>query len=296
MDYNLILAFVATALAAAVGAYLLIRLLVGAKRNLDDNRREGGSSVRALLAIPGAFVLRRRANDRELAKKLDEYERLITQSGGKFLDGASAPEIFAARYIFPAIAVLFIALIGLILRLPGGPVLMMAAFFGALLFMWPESGLRGLAKERTSAFVRELPLALDVMKLVTQSGGDLQSAIQSVISVTKSGPVREELVRCIGEVTIGTSLVAALNNIAARIGTSEANAVFSTLAQSIEMGTSVSENVGSAAALIRHQARIRAQEKAQKAVVAMSFPLLLLILPGVFIVLFAPLVIQFMNR
>ena len=88
----------------------------------------------------------------------------------------------------------------------------------------------------------------------------------------------------------------ALNGIAARIGTNEANAVFSTLAQSIEMGTSVSENLKAAAQLMRHAARVRAQAHAQKAVVNMSFPLLLLILPGIFIVLFAPLVIQYVNR
>jgi tight adherence protein C len=100
----------------------------------------------------------------------------------------------------------------------------------------------------------------------------------------------------VAEVTIGTSLSVALNNVAARIGTNEANAVFSTLAQSLEMGTSVAENLQSAAQLIRHSARVRAQAQAQKAVVNMSFPLLLLILPGIFIVLFAPLVIQYVNR
>ena len=120
--------------------------------------------------------------------------------------------------------------------------------------------------------------------------------IRAVIDVMDPGPVRDELSRVVAEVTIGTSLAAALNNVAARVGTNEANAVFSTLAQSLEMGTSVAENLQSAAQLIRHSARVRAQAQAQKAVVNMSFPLLLLILPGVFIVLFAPLVIQYINR
>ena len=81
-----------------------------------------------------------------------------------------------------------------------------------------------------------------------------------------------------------------------RVGTNEANAVFSTLAQSLEMGTSMADNLQSASQLIRHSARVKAQAQAQKAVVNMSFPLLLLILPGIFIVLFAPLVIQYINR
>lgn len=134
----------------------------------------------------------------------------------------------------------------------------------------------------------------DVMRLISQSGGDLFSGIVAVTQVTEPGPVREELVLLRNEVAFGTSLPAALNHVAERVGTPEATAVFTTLAQSIEMGTSVSDNLRSASELIRRQARSRAQERAQKAVVNMSFPLLLLILPGVFIVLLAPLVIQFL--
>ena len=158
------------------------------------------------------------------------------------------------------------------------------------------TALKAAAEDRARRFTRDLPGSLDVMRLVAQSGGDLLSAIRAVIDVMGEGPVREELSRVVAEVTIGTSLASALNNVAARVGTNEANAVFSTLAQSLEMGTSVADNLQSAAQLIRHSARVRAQAQAQKAVVNMSFPLLLLILPGVFIVLFAPLVIQFVNR
>ena len=172
----------------------------------------------------------------------------------------------------------------------------MPVFFAVLMYAYPESGLKAAAAERTRRFTRDLPGALDVMRLVAQSGGDLLSAIRAVIDVMPGGPVRDELSRVVAEVTIGTSLSVALNNVAARIGTNEANAVFSTLAQSLEMGTSVAENLQSAAQLIRHAARVKAQTQAQKAVVNMSFPLLLLILPGIFIVLFAPLVIQFINR
>lgn len=288
------LAMIAAGTAGALGTWALVRGALGVRDQMEQSSAGGG--VRALLALPGAFVLRRREKDRELARKLSEYDGLIAQAGGKFLEGATAPEIFAARYVFPALAILVLAVLGMALHLSGGMVFLLAAFFGVLLFFWPETGLKSMATERTGRFVHELPLSLDVMRLVTQSGGDLQSAIQSVIQVSSPGPVREELARCLGEVAIGTSLPMALNHVAERINTPQANAVFSTLAQSLEMGTSVSENVGSAAALIRHQARITAQAKAQKAVVAMSFPLLLLILPGVFIVLFAPLIIEYMNK
>jgi len=292
MNIDIIIALSCAAVSAAVLAFVLVKGALGAA----DGARKADSSVRSLLAPVAVFVARRRQLDAELNRTLERLEKLVVQSGGKFLEGATAAEIFAARFVFPLLALAVIIPVGVMLKLPGGLVLIGAAFFAVMLYVYPESGLKSAAEERVRKFTHDLPGSLDVMRLVAQSGGDLLSAIRSVIEVTQQGPVRDELVRVVAEVTIGTSLATALNNVAARVGTNEANAVFSTLAQSLEMGTSVTENLQGAAQLIRHAARIKAQTQAQKAVVNMSFPLLLLILPGIFIVLFAPLIIQFINR
>lgn len=293
MKADLLIAFSCAAVSAAVLAYLFVRALFGAKSRASAG---GQSALRSLLSLVAVAFERRRGTDAELDRTLTRLEKLVVQAGGKFLEGATAAEVFAARFVFPILALAVIVPLGLLLKLSGGAVFILAAFFAAMMYAYPESGLKSAAQERTRRFTRELPGSLDVMRLVSQSGGDLLSAIRSVIEVSAPGPVREELAHAIAQVAIGSSLVDALNGIAARIGTNEANAVFSTLAQSIEMGTSVSENLKAAAQLMRHAARVRAQAHAQKAVVNMSFPLLLLILPGIFIVLFAPLVIQYVNR
>jgi tight adherence protein C len=292
MKIDLILAFVCSAVSAMSLAFLFVRGMLGT----TDGLKRSGSSLRAILAPIALVVEHRRGRDVELSRTLDRLEKLVVQSGGRFMEGATAAEVFAARFVFPLVAFAVVLPLGAMLRLSGGLTLMGAVFFAVLLYAYPESGLKSAALERTRKFTRDLPGALDVMRLVAQSGGDLLSAIRSVIDVMPGGPVRDELSRVVAETTIGTSLAAALNNVAARVGTNEANAVFSTLAQSLEMGTSVAENLQGAAQLIRHSARVKAQTQAQKAVVNMSFPLLLLILPGIFIVLFAPLVIQFINR
>ena len=293
MKIDIVIAFACAAVSALVLAFYFIR---GVLSSATGHVTRSGSSLRALLAPLALFVERRRARDPQLNRTLERFEKLVVQSSGRFLDGATAAEVFAARFVLPLLAFAVIVPLCMLLRLSGGTAFILAAFFAALLYFYPESGLKSAAEVRTRSFTRDLPGALDVMRLVAQSGGDLLSAIRAVIDVMQPGPVREELARVVAEVTIGTSLTAALNNVAERVGTNEANAVFSTLAQSLEMGTSVAENLQSAAQLIRHAARVRAQAQAQKAVVNMSFPLLLLILPGIFIVLFAPLVIQFVNR
>lgn len=293
MKTDLIIAVVCAAFSAAALAFVFVKATLGATGGMQ---KSGTSSVRMLLAALGLFVERRRVRDVQLDRELQKLEKLVVQSGGKFLEGATASEVFVARFVFPVLALAVIIPVGLMLRLPGMAIMLAATFFGVLLYAYPGSGLKAAAEERTRTFTHDLPSSLDVMRLVAQSGGDLLSAIRAVIEVTQTGPVRDELARVVAEVAIGTSLSGALNNVARRIGTNEANAVFSTLAQSLEMGTSVTDNLMSASKLIRHSSRVKAQAQAQKAVVNMSFPLLLLILPGVFIVLFAPLVIQFINR
>ena len=292
MKIDIVIALVCTAVSAMALVFLFVRGVLGTAGGV----KQSGSSFRTILAPIALFIEHRRGRDQELNRTLERLEKLVVQSGGRFMEGATAGEVFAARFVLPLIAFAVILPLGAMLRLSGGLAFMGAVFFAVLMYAYPESGLKAAAEERTRRFTRALPGVLDVMRLVAQSGGDLLSAIRAVIDVMPGGPVRDELSRVVAEVTIGTSLSVALNNVAARIGTNEANAVFSTLAQSLEMGTSVAENLQSAAQLIRHAARVKAQTQAQKAVVNMSFPLLLLILPGIFIVLFAPLVIQFINR
>lgn len=294
IDLDLAIGMAAAAAGMGALAYLLVRSLLATARGEGESSDESG--VRALLSLPAEFVSRRKALDPALQLKLEQLERLRVKAGCHFLDGATASEIFAAKFVFPALAIAVVSAVFLLLRLSPAAGLLIAVFFGAMLYVWPETGLKSAATLRSASFVADLPMVLDVMRLVSQSGGDLYSAIQNAIAVTGKSPVKEELVRAVNEVAIGTSLANALTNLAARVDTPDATAVFSTLAQSLEMGTSVADNLLSASTLIRHSARVRAQAKAQKAVVAMSFPLLLLILPGVFIVLFAPMIIQFLNK
>lgn len=293
MSPDLLLGLLAGALAAALVAYAAVRALLRARAGIARAAADR-PALNQLLACFAALVERRRGRDAALDKRLAELEALVRQSGGAFLGGATAAEVFVARWVLPALSTLVLVVVLPLLRVHPGLVFLAVVLFAVMLWKWPESGLRDLAAKRARLFVRQLPGALDVMRLISQSGGDLFSGIVAVTQVTEPGPVREELVLLRNEVAFGASLPAALNHVAERVGTPEATAVFTTLAQAIEMGTSVSENLRSASELIRRQARSRAQERAQKAVVNMSFPLLLLILPGVFIVLLAPLVIQFL--
>ncbi len=296
LSMDLLFGVIGGATAIAIVTFYAIRALLRVNADIVAEKSASRPALNQLLTFVATFVEHRRGLDLRLDRRLTELDMLVRQSGGTFLNGASGTEIFVARWVLPILVTLFMLVLLSLLRLPTAMVLLMTLLFAAMSFAWPESGLKAAAQARTRLFARQLPGALDILRLVAQSGGDLFSAIVSVTQVCEPGPVREELIAVRNEVTLGVSLATALMHVSERINTPEANAVFTTLSQSLEMGTSVTENLRNASALIRRQGRVRAQEQAQKAVVAMSFPLLLLILPGVFIVLLGPLVLQFLAR
>ena len=190
MNTDIIVAFACAAVSAAALAYLLVRGLLG---SAAAGQQRPGSSIRMLLAPIAHFFEGRRGRDLELNRTLERFEKLVVQSGGKFLDGATAGEVFAARFVFPVAAVAVIAPLGALLRIPGFFVMCASLFFAVPMYSYPESGLKAAAEERTRRFTRDLPGSLDVMRLVAQSGGDLLSAIRAVLEVMGAGPVRDEL-------------------------------------------------------------------------------------------------------
>ena len=229
MDKDLTIALITAAIGAGGLAFIIVRAALSARDILS--KENGEFTLRSILTPFRTWVIASAAKDRELHRTIERYEKDIVRANGRFLGGADAYEIYAARFVLPILACIIITLLAVALQIPAGLAILVALAFAVMLYLWPEQALADLAKRRTEQFSRDLPPALDVMCLVTQSGGDLMSAVQSVIEVTPPSPVREELNRALGETAIGRSLAQALSHIADRIDTPDASAVFSTLAQ-----------------------------------------------------------------
>ena len=189
MKIDIVIALVCAAVSAMALAFIFVRGVLGTAGGV----KQSGSSLRTVLAPIALFIEHRRSRDQELNRTLERLEKLVVQSGGRFMEGATAGEVFAARFVLPLATFAGIMLFCALLRLSGGLAFMAAVFFAVLMYAYPESGLKAAAEERTRRFTRDLPGALDVMRLVAQSGGDLLSAIRAVIDVMPGGPVRDEL-------------------------------------------------------------------------------------------------------
>ena len=87
MKTDMILAFVCAAASAAALAYLLVKALLG---SASAGQKRSGSSIRAVLAPAALFFEERRGRDIELNRTLERLEKLVVQSGGRFMDGETA--------------------------------------------------------------------------------------------------------------------------------------------------------------------------------------------------------------
>ncbi len=290
---DLIVAVSAGFISAALLTYYVLRYLILPR--LTDSREIQKNEPVLPQFLRMFSGIAEHSSSPEVQMKLAEYREMLAKSG-PFMGGLQAPEVFVARFVFAiagALAVLlFLALFGM----PVIFILLAVPVVAVLGYLYPLDALKTQVRKRAALFVRQLPETLDVMRLIIESGGNFNAAADAVIMTCADGPVKEDFLTLKNELMLGISLQQALLNLADRIDAKEAAAVFITLSQSIEMGTSISENLREISAGIRKQSRLKAQEKAQKAVIKMSFPLLFLILPGVFIVLLGPLIVQFLSR
>ena len=85
-------------------------------------------------------------------------------------------------------------------------------------------------------------------------------------------------------------------DMATRMELPELGSLCIALSQALETGTSMSQILAQATADIRKQRLLAAKNEAQKATVSIAFPMLLLIVPGLFIVLLGPVAINMIEH
>ena len=121
---------------------------------------------------------------------------------------------------------------------------------------------------------------------------DLGGAIDTYVKGNRGDLLAEEFLRVKHEMSLGSPRPVALEAMAERLGCDTLSDFISTVIQSEKMGTSLSETLQNQAAIVRMRRFSMAEELGQRAPVKMLAPLLLLIMPNVFIIIFAPIILK----
>jgi tight adherence protein C len=162
----------------------------------------------------------------------------------------------------------------------------------ALLGVWaPFHWLRMRVRRRQLAMRKRLPDALDLLMLCVEAGLGLDAAFRRV-SGEMEGPFAEEIRQMLHEVSLGKPRREALLEMAARTQIPEVEVVVNAVIQSQQMGSSLSQTLHSQSQVLRLRRRQRAEQVARQASVKMAFPLVLCMMPSLFIVVLGPIAID----
>ena len=162
-------------------------------------------------------------------------------------------------------------------------VVLVAAYFGPDLVVW------GRAQERQEAIRADLADTLDQITISIEAGLGLETAIVRA-GEHGSGALAQELMRTIQDMRVGLSRKEAYTALAERTSVVDLRRFARAIMQADAYGVSVSNVVRTQSKDLRAKRRQRAEEKAMKVPVQVLFPLMVCILPVLFIVVLGPAV------
>jgi len=164
-----------------------------------------------------------------------------------------------------------------------------------LAFLLPWFWLKSKVSARHNAIFRSLPDVLDLLTLMMTAGLDFGAALNKYLEKGKKGALYDELFLVQQEIRMGKTRVDALNTMSERTDHPALASVVSSLVQGIQLGSSLGPILKAQAIQLRTQRFQRAEKLASEAPVKMLFPLLFFIFPTIFIILFGPIVLSFLQ-
>ena len=170
-------------------------------------------------------------------------------------------------------------------------VAMVAVVCGAYL---PELLLANAIQKRRACLQKGLPDALDLLVICVEAGLGLDAALNRVADeMGRSYPeIADEFALTSVELGFLNERRQALYNLAKRADLPSIRGVVNTLMQTEKYGTPLSQSLRVLSSEFRNERMMKAEEKAAKLPATLTVPLVLFIMPALFVVLLGPAVLR----
>jgi len=167
-----------------------------------------------------------------------------------------------------------------------------AGFAGAAILGYkaPELYINNIASKRTDAIRKGIPDALDLMVICAEAGLTVDASFGRVAKeLGRAYPeLGDELTLTAIELSFLTERRMAFENLAYRVNLEAVRGVVTTMIQTERYGTPLASALRVLSAEFRNERMMRAEEKAARLPAIMTVPLILFILPVLFIVILGP--------
>lgn len=161
-------------------------------------------------------------------------------------------------------------------------------------YIYPLIRLNSRIETRRRTIFRAFPDFIDLLTVCLEAGMGLDQALNLVARKTQAGPLKEELELTIKEIRVGKTRAQALKDLARRLDMREVTSFVVAVVQAEQIGSNLGQTLKVQSEIARESRWQKAQELAQKAPVKMLFPMLLLIFPNIFLIIFGPILLGFM--
>ncbi|MGN3975056.1 type II secretion system F family protein [Tsuneonella sp. SYSU-LHT278] len=154
----------------------------------------------------------------------------------------------------------------------------------------PEIFLKNKAGKRTDAVRKGLPDALDLLVICAEAGLTVDAAFNRVAKeLGRAYPeLGDEFALTAIELSFLTERKMAFDNLAYRVNLDSIKGVVTTMVQTERYGTPLASALRVLSAEFRNERMMRAEEKAARLPAIMTVPLILFILPTLFVVILGP--------
>jgi tight adherence protein C len=168
------------------------------------------------------------------------------------------------------------------------------ALLAAFGYVLPNILLYNAGQKRESLMRKALPDALDLLTVSVEAGLGFDSAVGRVAKNTE-GPLAQEFQRLLQEMQIGHGRVEAMRGMAERSSLDDLRSFCTSMVQADSLGIPIGRVLRIQSQEMRTKRRQRAEEKAQQVPVKIMVPLVLFILPCLFLVVMGPAAIGIME-
>ncbi len=200
---------------------------------------------------------------------------------------------FIGLQIFLGFAMpIFLMIMNFALDLGFSPVVLMG--LGLVGFFMPEMHCKGAKKQRELSVRIDMPFFIDLLALSVEAGLDFFGAIQKIVDKAEgqNSVLAEEFKTVLRDIKIGSSKTDALKELAARLDMQEMTSFVAVLIDAEATGASISQVLKDQSLQMRLERFVRAEKAGAQASQLILLPLMLFILPAVFVMVFGPVVVS----
>lgn len=230
-------------------------------------------------AVDRFTALGRRLTPMGAAARLEAQLNLAGNPAPWTIDRLLAAKALAAVAL-PALAVLLFA------QGSVGRSLALSVATGTIGFCLPNILVYNAATKRQAVIQKDLPDSLDLLMVSVEAGMGFDAAINHVARNTH-GPLSREFFRVLQEMQM-QSRSDSFRALGERTSVAELRTFVSALVQADALGIPIGRVLREQAKEMRLKRRQRAEEQAMKVPVKVLFPMVVLILPVIFVIILAP--------